>query len=313
MDTTRGTADRLDSWRDLIREHFVALDIAADRDDQFAGAVTSTALGPLRVAAVDSHDQCCVRTPGLARRDPDAYLQVGLVAAGEAVLHQDGRDAPLRDGDFAIYETTRPFTWELHGDWRLLVFTWPREEVALAEVESQRLTARALPGSAGLGGIVARMLRELVAAPPELSGAGAVRLSREVAELVTTVAGEHSDAGPASEDLLRRVDVYIADHLGDAGLCPETIARAHFVSTRQLHRLFAARGITVSRYVRAQRLDRSRADLVARADATVAEVARRWGFGDAASFSRAYRSRFGVPPSAARPSRSRASELRRFP
>ncbi|MGE3284632.1 MAG: helix-turn-helix domain-containing protein [Pseudonocardia sp.] len=130
--------------------------------------------------------------------------------------------------------------------------------------------------------------------------AGALRLSREVAELVTTVAAERTAAtggGRGAADPLQRVDAYVAAHLADPALGPETIARAHFVSTRQLHRLFAARGVTVSRHIRAQRLERCRADLAAGADVGVAEVARRWGFGDAASFSRAYRARFGVPPS----------------
>ncbi|MGQ0573041.1 MAG: helix-turn-helix domain-containing protein [Pseudonocardia sp.] len=298
MQTTRGSAYRLDVWRDLIREHFVALDIDADRDVPFAGHVATTAVGPLRVASVDSRDQRCVRTPGLARRADDVYLQVGLVARGAALLSQDGREAAMGVGDFAIYETDRPFTWELRGDWRLLVFTWPRSVVGVAPGESRRLTARRLSGADGLGGIVGRMLGELVADPPELSGTGAERLAREVAELVATVAGEHADpAGPAPDNLLRRIDGYIADRLGDPDLCPESIARAHFVSTRQLHRLFARRGVTVSRYVRGLRLERSRGDLAAGHDVTVGEVARRWGFGDAASFSRAYRRRFGVPPS----------------
>lgn len=183
------------------------------------------------------------------------------------------------------------------------MFTWPRAEVALGEGESQRLTARSLDGTAGLGGIVGRLLRELVATPPEVTEAGALRLSREVAELVTTVAAERTAAtggGRAAADLLQRVDAYVAAHLADPALSPETIARAHFVSTRQLHRLFAARGVTVSRHIRAQRLERCRADLAAGGDVGVAELARRWGFVDAASFSRAYRARFGVPPSADR-------------
>lgn len=300
MDTTRGTADRLDVWRDLIREHFVALDIAAGRDVPFVGSVATTTLGPLRVASVDSRDQRCVRTPGLARRDDQVYLQVGLVARGEAVLCQDGREAPLAGGDFAIYETDRPFSWELRGDWRLLVFTWPRAVVGLDVGDSQQLTARALPGDAGLGGIVGRVLRELVEAPPEVSDAGALRLAREVAELVATVAGEHAyPAGPPTGDLLCRIDAHIAEHLADPDLGPESIARAHFVSTRHLHRLFARRGTTVRRYVRELRLERSRADL-ADGRRTVGEVARRWGFTDPATFSRVYRARFGVAPSTQR-------------
>ncbi|HVL82914.1 MAG TPA: hypothetical protein VM367_01270, partial [Pseudonocardia sp.] len=131
MGPSIGSTDRLDVWRDLIREHFVALDIDADRDATFAGAVRSTELGHLKVASVDSRTQGCHRTPGLARRDSQVYLQVGLVARGEAVLRQDGREAALRPGDFAIYETDRPFFWGLRGDWRLFVYTWPRASVAL--------------------------------------------------------------------------------------------------------------------------------------------------------------------------------------
>ena len=66
-----GATDRLDGWRDLIREHFVALDVNAQRDTPFDGAVRSSLVGHLAVATVDSTDQECVRTPGLARHDPD--------------------------------------------------------------------------------------------------------------------------------------------------------------------------------------------------------------------------------------------------
>ena len=87
-----------------------------------------TALGHLKVASVDSTRQACRRTPGLAR-DGDTYLQVGMVTVGEAVLRQDGREALLRPGDFAIYETDRPFLWGFRDDWQLYVYTWPRATV----------------------------------------------------------------------------------------------------------------------------------------------------------------------------------------
>ena len=166
------TTDRLDVWRDLIRDNFVALDIHADRDRTFAGSVRTSDLGHLTVASVESGTQGCSRTPGLARRDSDVYLQVGLIARGAATVAQDGREAVLRPGDFAVYETDRPFFWGLQGDWELLVFTWPRASIALDAGASQLLTARALSGGDGLGAIVGRMLRDLVTSPPELSAAG---------------------------------------------------------------------------------------------------------------------------------------------
>lgn len=299
MGTTTGATEKLDVWRDLIREHFVALDIDADSRDGFAGVVRSTDLGHLKVASVESVTGRYHRTPGLARRDTTSYLQVGLLARGEAMLSQDGRIAELRPGDFAVYETDRPFLWGARGDWQLFVFTWPRAAIALEPGQSRRLTARQLDGHGGLGGIVARMLRDLVMSPPPLSAAGAVRLADEVGELVTTVASEFVGPEPpatALRDQLARVDAYIAEHLTDPELSPTAIAAAHFMSTRQLHRLFAARGDTVTCYIRRRRLERCRRDLVA-ARAPIAEIARRWGFTDPATFSRAFRGEYRTTPS----------------
>lgn len=296
------TTDRLDVWRDLIRDNFVALDVRADRRAGFAGSVRSAEMGHLRLASVESGPQGFSRTPGLARRDDDVYLQVGLLARGGATVQQDGREALLRPGDFAVYETDRPFFWGLQGEWELLVLTWPRATVSLDDVASQQLTARALSGGDGLGAIVGRMLRDLVAAPPELSAAGGIKLADEVAQLVTTVAGEcvHPAApSRATDDLLRRVDAYIIEHLADPDLGPTCIAAAHFVSTRHLHRLFAHRGGTVAQRIQRLRLERCRRELLdPSADhRSITEVSRRWAFPDLASFSRAFRGAYGMSPS----------------
>lgn len=306
MDTIAGTANHLGVWRDLIREHFVALEIEADGEGPFRGNVRTTPIGHLKVASVDCRTaQDCTRTPGLARRDDQVYLQVGLLTQGAAVLRQDGREAALRPGAFALYETDRPFFWRLRDDWELLVFTWPREAVAVDAAQSRRLTARALDGGSGLGGIVGRMLRDLVAAPPELSRAGGIRLADEVAELVTTVAtervsGDHP-AAPTADDLVARIEAYIAEHLGDPDLCPDRIAAAQFLSTRHLHRLFARSGSTVTSHIRGKRLEQCRRDLLdPRHCRSITEIARRWGFTDAATFSRAFRGAYRLTPSSYR-------------
>ncbi len=304
------TADRLGPWRDLIREHFVALDIRADDDAPFAGRVEAGTVGHLRVARVTSRSQEFRRTPALARHDGISYLQVGLLSRGSAVVGQDGRQTPLRAGQFALYETARPFRWELRGDWELLVLTWPRAGLALDEATSRGLTARPLGGSPGLGATVGRMLADVAVAPPALSAPGGVRLADELAELVTTVACEHADPAPAprtGDDVLRRVQAYALEHLADPDLDPAALAAAHYVSTRHLHRLFAAHGTTSSRWVQQQRLDRCRRDLLdPRSDhRSVTEIARRWGWPDLTSFGRAFRRAYGVTPSEFRARRAR--------
>jgi transcriptional regulator GlxA family with amidase domain len=72
------------------------------------------------------------------------------------------------------------------------------------------------------------------------------------------------------------------------------------VSERTLQKAFADfRGITPVAHVRNARLDAAHRALQEE-DAAVGEVAARFGFGSATTFSLAYRKRFGAPPSRSR-------------
>jgi len=295
---------RFDEWRDAIRHDFVALDMAPDRRfGGFTGALHSATVGHLQVSRVRSVTQVARRTPGLARADAQEYLQIGVITRGVGVLEQDGRRTVLAAGDFAVYETGRPFTWNFHQHWELDVFTWPRASIGLTAAESAGATAVRMSGRHGLTGIVGDMLRGLLAAPPPLSPSGAVRVADQVGELVATLAIEHaqSSAPPDAPQraLLREVCAHIDARLADPDLDPDAIAAAHFVSTRQLHRLFAATGETVTRRIRRLRLERCRHELTdrRRGGDSVTDIARRWGFADLAGFSRAFRTAYGCSPS----------------
>jgi AraC-like DNA-binding protein len=255
------------------------------------------------VSDVRSISQDVIRSAALLRRDRERYLQVGLILNGAARVEQDGREAVLGPGDFVVYETERPFAWRLRSGtrWDLAVFTWPRDTIRLSESESAALTCHTLPGDTGITGVLSRMLTDLLTAKPTLSGAGAVRIADEIGELVATVAAEACERGAGTDRhaaLLRQIDTYIDEHLGDPDLSPTIIAHAHFLSTRQLQRMFASRGQTVSQVVRRRRLESCRRDLLTcrGGEATLTAVCFRWGFTDLAVFSRAFRDAYGMSP-----------------
>ena len=81
-------------------------------------------------------------------------------------------------------------------------------------------------------------------------------------------------------------------------LSPELIARAHHISVRYLHRLFAADGTSVSRWVKERRLAGCRRELAdpSLVRLSVGAIAARWGIHDAAAFSRTFRAAYGVSP-----------------
>jgi AraC-like DNA-binding protein len=105
-----------------------------------------------------------------------------------------------------------------------------------------------------------------------------------------------------TEALYARVQSYILHHLSDPSLDAGTVAAAHHISTRTLHRLFQNHGLTIAAWIRRARLDRCRAELLdpAFADRTVQVITRRWGFTHHAQFSRLYRAAYGESPSATR-------------
>ena len=303
-----GAARSGGSWRDLLGEHFVELDVATDLPGPVEGTVESRTVGGLQLSRVRSVDQRVRRTAGLARSDTRSYLQIGLVESGQGRVQQDGRECWLGVGDYVLYETARPFSWELWAPptaaaWSLLVLTWWRDSLSLPAVDSERLTARRLDGQSGLTGVLGRMMRDLVAAQDVVGTGPGAEVAGELGRLVTSVAAAGSGPVERAPDtagqraLLRAVRAHIEDQLGDPQLDPARIAAAHFISVRQLHRLFAGQDETVARYVRRRRLERCRDELLRSPGASLTAIAHRGGFPDSGVFGRAFRAAYGVSPS----------------
>ena len=109
---------------------------------------------------------------------------------------------------------------------------------------------------------------------------------------------EHTPRNP-HEALLQKIYSYIGANLGSSELSPGSIAAAHYISIRHLHALFAEHDTTVSTVIKQRRLEHARADLTdaSMRGRTVAAIATRWGFVDAAHFSRVFKQSYGISPS----------------
>ncbi|MEO3816736.1 helix-turn-helix transcriptional regulator [Plantactinospora sp. B24E8] len=131
------------------------------------------------------------------------------------------------------------------------------------------------------------------------------RLEVVLVDLASALFAHVLDAEPAlrpdahRRTLVLRIRSFVQHHLGDPRLTPGSIAAAHHISTSYLHRLFQEDDdLTVSAWIRQQRLERPRRDLADPVFGTepVSRIAARWGFTHAATFSRALRDAYGLPP-----------------
>ncbi|MBT2249320.1 helix-turn-helix domain-containing protein [Arthrobacter sp. BHU FT2] len=300
---TTDTAGSFDHWKHLVEESFVPLAAQTSNVDGFRGRLRSRVVDRMSVVEVTATSHEVHRTPALIARAQERYFKLNLQLEGTGLLIQDNREAVLRPGDLAIYDTNRPYTLAFEEQARIMVVMFPCDALALPTDYVGQLAAVRMAGDAGLSGIVGQFIRQLAGNLDVLNGPSGSRLAANALDLVSTMLHAEMDISPdrmKPQALLgASVREYIEANLSDPGLSPAGIAAAHFISTRHLHNLFHESGTTVAGFIRSQRLDGARRDLrdPLHAGLPVGAVAARWGFLDAAHFSRTFRDAFGVPPS----------------
>ncbi|GHB41241.1 AraC family transcriptional regulator [Pseudovibrio japonicus] len=112
----------------------------------------------------------------------------------------------------------------------------------------------------------------------------------------------------AYEKRMLRVLEYIYDNL-DGDLSLDTLADVACMSRFHWHRVFQSmRGETLATAIRRIRLNRAALDLL-QSDAAVTEIAERYGYPSAQSFSRAFKGEYGVAPGQFRENKSTTPAL----
>jgi AraC-like DNA-binding protein len=171
----------------------------------------------------------------------------------------------------------------------------------------RRRTALAVPANRGLP----QLVRQLVVDVADRLHAGA--LMGVEANVADSLLGlfeamyeislpAHGAAGCAPELLLGRIRRFIDSNLEDRALCPDLVARRHFISRSYLDKLFETEPEGVARYIRERRLERCREELAdpRLTEQSILDIATRWGFVSAAHFSRVFRAAYGMTPREAR-------------
>jgi len=289
------------AFRTAVNDSFVPLVVSATRAQRFQGVIRAAGVDDVHVTDVHATPHVVERTPALIARDDRAFFKVSLMLAGRGLLIQDGREAVLEPGSLAVYDTSRPYSLVFDDDFRTMVAMFPRHLLTVPADLVGELTAVRISGREGLGAVVAPYLGQLADHLEQLAGATGARLAHSALDLIATVFSHElglDDSADPHRALMHRIRAHIDGNL-DGDLSPASIAAAHFISTRHLHGLFQEQGTTVSTWIRMRRLERCRRDLIdpLQARLPVAAIGARWGFADAAHFSRAFKAAYGASPS----------------
>jgi AraC-like DNA-binding protein len=308
MKTVLTTADvaerrRFQFWQDAVCDTFVELDCQARAAAPFFGEITTADCDNLHFSTVRSDGQIVRRTHNRIRRAREEVMLVSLQIRGVGFVAQDGREARLHPGDFACYDSTRPYTLNFDASFEQLVLHMPREAMVRRIGRTEVWTARRIEGTSPVGSLVLPFVQRTASIVADVAPPTASQLSETCLSLVTAALGDRLDeigvgGTPARTALIFRAKATIDSNLHDHALNTEKVAQLIGISPRYLQDLFHADGTTVSDWIWKRRLEKSRRDLAdpLRACDSIAQIALACGFTDFAHFSRRYREAFGASP-----------------
>ena len=229
-------------------------------------------------------------------------LWLTLLLEGEGIMRAADLEMRLAPGTILCGVNRNPASLTLDGRHRQLYVRLPRPAIAPRLLADLAVSVVTLDASSGMGAVFRRLL-EATAAELETLGTEQLR-PIELAVIEFLVASLAADGGTrarggadgARAALLHRILQRMETMLGDPELGIVSVAADAGISPRYLRRLFADAEMNFTAALKARRLARCHADLTSplHAQLGISEIAFRWGFNDAAHFSRSFRERYGV-------------------
>jgi AraC-like DNA-binding protein len=298
--------ERIDDWLDVLSRLFVKLEyvsVGESDDAKLFGHVEHRQLSNLTLNTVTSSRQRVERRPRRMGQSDSDYFLFAMQLNGIGEVRQDGRRAVLRPGDYAHYDTTRPYELEFQGDFRQLVITVPRAQLRMHVPAAEKITARTVSSRYGAGLVLRGVLESLPTALDHGVLEGQSALSSAVLDLVaaTLLGVPVPDDVPASKLKryhLERIKSYVMQHISDPELSVTAIAEALDMAVSSLYRAFESEPRSLAQLIWDQRLAGAKAMLIepSWSQKSIKEIALEWGFSDPAHFSRVFRQRFDASP-----------------
>jgi AraC-like DNA-binding protein len=236
------------------------------------------------------------RGPALVARGADQLL-ILLQLEGSVESDYAGRRGHREPGDVEIIDYGRPLQ-SVATDYVNLIIHLSRESVptALLALEPHGLI---FPRDSGAARLIGAAMQEFYAQADALTMSEAEAAIEGIVALTTAFARARlavDEPGHVKSRKKAALD-YIDAHLGNAQLGPDEVAAAASVSRASLYRLLAEEG-GIRSVLLTRRLDQALRLMLAdgKDERSLADIARRCGFGGTTQFIRTFRTRFGVAP-----------------
>lgn len=297
-----------DYWNDIICDQFVKLDCESELthdNDQFNAELRGGgALSSLRFAEVMADPHRVNRSKQQISRATEEDFLISFQLAQQGIVRQNGREAILTPGTFAMYDSTQPYTLSFKENFHQLIVQMPKNVLSQHLMNPEQYTAIQMSGREGLGAVLTNFILSLAKELGHIN-----QTSDELSDnLINMIAMAFSSSvmleqvgknSVVKESIKQRVLRYIEMNMCNPEINNQLIADSQGISVRYLNKLFEEQSDSVHVLLLEKRLQRSFNLLQdpAYQGHSIEMIAFNVGFSSAAHFSRCFKKRFGQSPS----------------
>jgi AraC-like DNA-binding protein len=295
-------AERFAYWREAVCQSFMPLEPENLSHNRFDGSIEGIVGTSLSISRVRSVPAVVQRTRRGIGTFLDGSFYANLQLFGDAIVEQSGEQAIAHPGDIVLVDTNQPFSIRFEHGCDLLCATIPDGSLRLhLQHLARRPNVIRNAGAGRLASAYLRTLRELqhdFASVDDLAGDQLCALIARAADAQIGVTQTPS----RRETTLKRIFELIIDELDNPLLSAKFVCRELDISRSTLFSTLHDSDITFASHIRALRLERCLARIrdPRLAGLGIGEISRRAGFASQESFTRAFRRRYGAPPSSYR-------------
>ncbi|WP_346345801.1 helix-turn-helix domain-containing protein [Acetobacter thailandicus] len=228
----------------------------------------------------------------------------GPAGVPAAMLESGGKSWPFSAGSIACGSLATDAVLTLPRFFSMLYVRLPRLALHFRLLAPTPLRVGVLDPSPGIRQVLAGFLQSLGGSLEAMDVRQLRAIELSLSELLIGCVLSDPAYGGGDRPFNRRIAAMhslcqlIESELTDPDLTMTAVARKHGISPRSLQKLFASTGQNFSQYLRQRRLARCHDDLASphSAHLSISEICFRWGFNDAAHFSRSFRYTYEMTP-----------------
>lgn len=303
--STFGAAERTERWNETL--HRIHLPPAQ-------------AIGPLAHAHLEAEVISVTSPQGLeftrikaspqtlsGKLSPQPYsLWITLLQAKSFSLRHNGRTIPARRGDILFGSTGTDASLSIDSDFEMLYIKIPRSLLHHRLLNPTLLGVGYLTRDEVINHVFANFLTSVCRNLDAITEHSMRPIEVSVMEFLVSSIAPHTmiEAFGNSGKLMHYQQICdsIESQLNDPDLNLGAVAQQEGVSPRYIQKLFEMAGTNFSQFIRERRLEHCRSELVSKEHRhlSISDICFRWGFNDAAHFSRSFRHQYGQSPRACR-------------